>query len=52
MTATTVVWFRRDLRVEDNPALCNAAERGRVLPVYIHAPHEEAPWPAGAASRA
>ncbi len=52
MTATSIVWFRRDLRVEDNPALCNAVERGPVLPVYIHAPHEEDPWSAGAASRA
>ncbi|NIQ27377.1 MAG: deoxyribodipyrimidine photo-lyase, partial [Gammaproteobacteria bacterium] len=52
MTATSIVWFRRDLRVEDNPALSAAAERGPVLPVYIHAPHEEEPWSAGAASRA
>ncbi len=52
MTATSIVWFRRDLRVEDNPALTAASERGRVLPVYIHAPHEEAPWCAGGASRA
>ena len=52
MSATSIVWFRRDLRVEDNPALCNAAERGPVLPVYIHAPDDEAPWSAGAASRA
>ncbi|MGB1581514.1 MAG: cryptochrome/photolyase family protein [Nevskiales bacterium] len=47
---TTIVWFRRDLRVADNPALLSAVERGTVLPVYIHAPHEEAPWAPGAAS--
>ncbi|MDN3516085.1 deoxyribodipyrimidine photo-lyase [Aquisalimonas lutea] len=47
----TLVWFRRDLRLADNPALAAAAEGGPVLPVYIHAPHEEAPWQPGAASR-
>src|SRR6185312_478778 len=47
-----VVWFRRDLRLQDNPAL-DAALRAheRVLCAYIHAPHEEAPWQPGAASR-
>jgi deoxyribodipyrimidine photo-lyase len=33
---TTVVWFRRDLRIADNPALAEAARRGAVLPLYIH----------------
>ncbi|WP_290651083.1 deoxyribodipyrimidine photo-lyase [Aquisalimonas sp.] len=46
-----VVWFRRDLRLADNPALCAAAQAGPVLPVYIHAPEEEQPWPPGGASR-
>ncbi len=32
---TVLVWFRRDLRIEDNPALFEAAKRGSVLPVYI-----------------
>ena len=46
-----IVWFRRDLRLNDNPALAIAATRyERILPVYIHAPDEEAPWQAGAAS--
>ncbi|MDX1497786.1 MAG: deoxyribodipyrimidine photo-lyase, partial [Salinisphaeraceae bacterium] len=48
---TTLVWFRRDLRIADNPALLSAAESGPVLPVFIYAPHEEAPWEPGAASR-
>ncbi len=47
----TIVWFRRDLRLDDNPALAAAAARGHVVPVYIHAPEEEAPWEPGAASR-
>jgi deoxyribodipyrimidine photo-lyase len=49
---TTLVWFRQDLRVADNPAL-NAAllHGGQVIPVYVHAPEEEGAWPPGAASR-
>ncbi|MBO6758841.1 MAG: deoxyribodipyrimidine photo-lyase [Roseibium sp.] len=31
----TIVWFRQDLRIADNPALSAAAERGAVLPVYV-----------------
>ncbi len=31
-----LLWFRRDLRLEDNPALCAAAATGRpVIPVYV-----------------
>jgi deoxyribodipyrimidine photo-lyase len=47
----TVVWFRTDLRVADNPALTAAAERGPVVPIYVWAPEEEGDWPPGAASR-
>lgn len=32
--ATSVVWFRRDLRVSDHPALSAAAEGGAVAPVF------------------
>ncbi len=47
-----IVWFRRDLRLADNPALHAAcAAHERVLPVYIHAPQEERDWAPGAASR-
>jgi deoxyribodipyrimidine photo-lyase len=50
--STAIVWLRRDLRLHDNPALHTAAERHeRLLPVYVHAPEEEAPWAPGAASR-
>jgi len=48
---TTIVWFRQDLRLRDNPALNAAAEIGLVLPVYIWAPEEEEPFAAGGASR-
>jgi deoxyribodipyrimidine photo-lyase len=46
-------WLRRDLRLADNPALHAALEQGHaLLPLYVHAPHEESPWQPGAASRA
>ncbi|MEO8161515.1 MAG: deoxyribodipyrimidine photo-lyase, partial [Arenimonas sp.] len=46
-----IVWFRRDLRLADNPALQAALDAGHApIPVYIHAPGEEAPWQPGAAS--
>jgi deoxyribodipyrimidine photo-lyase len=49
---TTLVWFRRDLRLADNPALVAAvAESDHIVPVFIHAPDEETPWTPGAASR-
>lgn len=49
---TSLVWFRRDLRVHDNPALRAAlAAGGAVLAVYLHAPEEEGGWAPGAASR-
>jgi len=47
-----IVWFRGDLRLADNAALSSAcSEHSQVLPVYIHAPYEAAPWQPGAASR-
>lgn len=48
----SIVWFRQDLRLEDNPALVAAVEkRGPIIPVYIWAPQEEGEWAPGAASR-
>ncbi len=45
-------WFRRDLRLTDNPALDWAASQKQpLLLVYIHSPEEDAPWAPGAASR-
>jgi len=52
LPGTIIVWFRRDLRLNDNKALCSAREDGaRVVPVYVFAPDEEEPWPPGAAGR-
>ncbi|MGI9246151.1 MAG: deoxyribodipyrimidine photo-lyase, partial [Steroidobacteraceae bacterium] len=52
MTATTaLVWFRRDLRLADNPALTAAvAHADHVVAVYVHAPEEDGDWRPGAAS--
>lgn len=48
----SLIWFRRDLRLADNPALHAAAEGGGpVAAVYVWSPEEEGDWPAGAASR-
>lgn len=52
MNGTALLWFRRDLRLADNPALAAAlARHERVIPVYVHAPAEEGDWAPGAASR-
>ncbi|MBD3267222.1 deoxyribodipyrimidine photo-lyase [bacterium] len=51
MMYPTLVWFRNDLRLEDNPAFCAAVEqKGPILPLYIHAPDEEGEWKPGEAS--
>ncbi|MEJ2310160.1 MAG: deoxyribodipyrimidine photo-lyase [Gammaproteobacteria bacterium] len=48
---TAILWFRRDLRLDDNPALSAALEQcERLIPLYVHQPGEEAPWAPGAAS--
>ena len=49
---TTLVWFRQDLRLADNPALTAALTDGAaVIPVYIFAPEEAGDWAPGGASR-
>src|SRR5881275_131409 len=49
---STIVWFRQDLRIRDNPALAAAAARGPVLPVFILDDGASAPVRAlGGASR-
>ncbi|MCG6939341.1 MAG: DNA photolyase family protein [Gammaproteobacteria bacterium] len=52
MAATSILWFRRDLRMQDNAALEWACENSSaVIPVYIYSADEEQPWAPGAASR-
>ena len=47
-----IVWFRRDLRVDDNPALSAAAASGfPVLPVFIWEPEEQGQFRPGMYAR-
>jgi len=49
---TTLVWFRNDLRIRDNPALYHAAQDSdAVVPVFVWSPGEEGDWPPGGAHR-
>jgi deoxyribodipyrimidine photo-lyase len=47
-----IVWFRRDLRLEDNAALAGAlAGDSPVIPLFIWDQKGEGEWPLGAASK-
>lgn len=47
----TLLWFRQDLRLNDNPALWQALQLDQpILPIYIH-DENMGPWEVGAASR-
>jgi deoxyribodipyrimidine photo-lyase len=47
-----IVWFRRDLRVADNPALLHAVSQGvPVVPLYIDGWEDGHPWAPGMAGR-
>lgn len=39
MSSITLVWFRQDLRISDNPALHEASLKGQILPIYIVDPN-------------
>jgi deoxyribodipyrimidine photo-lyase len=47
----TVVWFRQDLRLSDNPALTEACISGSIIPVYILDDTHAGEHAMGAASR-
>lgn len=50
--STAIVWFRRDLRLTDNPALSYAlTHHDRVIPLYLHTPDDAGHWAEGGASR-
>ena len=47
-----ILWFRQDLRLQDNAALHAALARGgAVIPVYIFDEAGEGDWPAGGATK-
>ncbi len=51
-TPPTLLWFRSDLRLQDNPALAAAlGQGGPVIPVYVHDEAGEGDWKPGGASR-
>jgi len=48
---TTIIWFRKDLRLKDNPALQAALQaQSPIIPVYIYEP-VGGKWPIGSASK-
>ncbi len=51
MVAPSLVWFRQDLRLSDNPAFAAAAAKGPVLAIYILDDETPASWSWGGASR-
>jgi len=49
---STLLWFRNDLRLADQAAVCAAVDRGEpVIPVFIESFEEEQSWQPGGASR-
>lgn len=51
MTKTTIHWFRRDLRLRDNPALSHATSNGPVLCLFVLDDEDAGSQATGAASR-
>ena len=47
----TIIWFTRDLRLRDHPALQAAARNGPVVPVFILQEDDAVRWPLGGASK-
>lgn len=45
-----IVWFRKDLRIHDNPALFQASLEGNIIPVFIWSQEEEQAYQANSAS--
>jgi deoxyribodipyrimidine photo-lyase len=46
-----IVWFRQDLRMDDNPALAAACSEGQVIAIYILDDANAGQWKMGGASR-
>lgn len=51
MSEKIIVWFRQDLRINDNPALKAALNKGDVYPIYILDDVHAGEWKMGEASR-
>lgn len=51
-TAPAIIWFRQDLRTQDNPALNSAYEDSKpVIPVYIYDEEAAGDWAFGGAAK-
>ena len=48
---TSIIWFREDLRLSDQPAVRAAAGEGPVIPVYVLDDDSPGKWKTGAAQR-
>ncbi len=48
----SLFWFRKDLRLSDNPGLIEACQLGEVLPIYIFDDLSPSPFKIGVASKA
>lgn len=51
MDKKTLVWFRNDLRLNDNPAWSIACEQGEFIALYIKHDIKDTSYNMGAASR-
>lgn len=52
MKKPSIIWFRQDLRLEDQPTLRAALEKGgSIIPLFIWSPEEEKKWRRGASSQ-
>lgn len=49
-TKKIIVWFRKDLRIHDHPALWEATQQGIIIPVFIWSKEEEKEYQASDAS--
>lgn len=45
-----IVWFRKDLRIHDNPALWQASQEGNIIPIFIWSETEEKDYQSSEAS--
>ena len=48
-SSPTIIWFRQDLRLADNPAFSEACKNGQVIPVYILDEQAAGSWALGGA---
>ncbi len=51
MANPSIIWFRQDLRISDHSALCAAAAKGSIIPLYVLDDETPDTWKMGAASR-